>query len=73
MAKLLRCRDAGQDCDWQVCGATEKEVMTQGAEHARDIHHRLDLSLRETERIRLVIQERRPLPGRRKTRSVDDL
>lgn len=38
MAKLLRCRDVGFDCDAEVRADTQEEVLAQVAAHARDVH-----------------------------------
>jgi predicted small metal-binding protein len=38
MAKLLRCKDVGVDCDFVARGKTEEEVLNKAAEHARKDH-----------------------------------
>jgi len=38
MAKQLRCRDVGLDCDFEARGNTEEEVLQQAAAHARKAH-----------------------------------
>ena len=38
MAKIVRCRDIGVDCDFEARGATEQEVLDQSAEHGRSAH-----------------------------------
>jgi predicted small metal-binding protein len=38
MAKIVRCRDVGVDCDFEARGTTEQEVMQQCVEHARREH-----------------------------------
>lgn len=38
MAKELRCRDVGLDCDAVIRCETEEEVMKQAAEHAKQEH-----------------------------------
>jgi predicted small metal-binding protein len=38
MAKMLRCRDAGVDCDFVARGETEEDVMNKAVEHARQDH-----------------------------------
>ena len=38
MAKVLRCRDVGFDCDAEVRADSEAEVMARVAAHARDVH-----------------------------------
>lgn len=36
--KIITCREAGFDCDYNVKGETEEEVMKPGAEHAKKDH-----------------------------------
>ncbi len=38
MAKIVRCRDVGVDCDFEARGTTEQEILQQCAEHARLEH-----------------------------------
>lgn len=38
MAKVLRCRDVGFDCDAVVRADTEDEILAQAAEHATRDH-----------------------------------
>jgi predicted small metal-binding protein len=38
MAKELRCKDAGMDCDFVARGQTEEEVMKAAAEHGKQKH-----------------------------------
>lgn len=38
MAKLLRCRDVGFDCDAEVRAETEDDLLRMVAEHAREVH-----------------------------------
>ena len=38
MAKVLRCRDVGVDCDFVVRGATVEEVMMKAQQHAHSEH-----------------------------------
>lgn len=38
MAKVLKCRDVGFECDAEVRADSEDEVMAQVAAHAREVH-----------------------------------
>lgn len=38
MAKVLRCRDVGVDCDFVARGATVEEVLEKAKEHACSDH-----------------------------------
>ena len=45
MAKELRCRDLGFDCDAVVTGENEDEIVAQVVEHARAVHGMTDEQL----------------------------
>jgi len=38
MAKVVRCREVGVDCDFEARGESEAEVLQQCAEHAKSAH-----------------------------------
>jgi predicted small metal-binding protein len=38
MAKQIRCRDAGVDCDFEARAETEEELLKVCAEHAKAAH-----------------------------------
>ena len=38
MAKVVRCRDVGFDCNAVVRAETEEAALAQVAEHARTVH-----------------------------------
>jgi predicted small metal-binding protein len=38
MAKVLKCKDVGIDCDFIARGKSEEEVFKKAAEHARKDH-----------------------------------
>ena len=38
MAKMLRCRDVGFDCDAVVRAESDDEILAQVAVHAREAH-----------------------------------
>jgi predicted small metal-binding protein len=42
--KVLRCRDAGVNCDWVGKGKTEDEVLKLAAEHGRKAHGMKEIS-----------------------------
>ena len=39
MPKRLRCRDVGFECDEEIKGETDEEVVRLATEHARAVHH----------------------------------
>jgi len=38
MAKVIRCRDVGVDCDFEARGDSEQDLLKQCAEHAKTAH-----------------------------------
>lgn len=38
MAKVVRCRDVGFDCEGVVRAESEEEALEQVAEHAKSVH-----------------------------------
>jgi len=38
MAKVVRCRDVGVDCDFEARGNTVDEVLAQCAKHGKEAH-----------------------------------
>lgn len=36
--KTLHCADAGFDCQGVIKASTEEEVLSQAAQHAREVH-----------------------------------
>ena len=36
--KVIRCRDVGEDCDFEARGHTVQDVLEQCADHARVAH-----------------------------------
>lgn len=38
MARELRCRDVGPDCDAVVVGESDSEILRQAAQHAQEVH-----------------------------------
>ena len=55
--KELRCRDAGFDCDEVIRGENEQEVMSKGAEHAREVHGVDEIDEETEQRIRSLIHD----------------
>lgn len=38
MAKVMRCREVGVDCDFEAKGNSVEEIMQQAAKHAKEAH-----------------------------------
>jgi predicted small metal-binding protein len=56
MAKELRCRDVGMECDFEARGNTEEEVLQQAAAHARNTHHITDMPPELAAKVRAAIR-----------------
>ena len=56
MAKTLKCRDVGMDCDFQTRGETEGEVMQQAAAHAQRDHGIAEITPDLAARVRAAIR-----------------
>jgi len=39
MAKFIRCRNAGMDCEYFASGETEDEILSQIGTHLKDTHN----------------------------------
>ena len=37
--KILRCRDAGFDCEHEILAETNDEVLQQAVEHVQSVHN----------------------------------
>jgi predicted small metal-binding protein len=57
MAKVVRCREVGVDCDFEARGETEQEVLDKCAEHGRTAHGMQELSPELVQKVRAAIRE----------------
>ena len=57
MAKVLRCRDVGLDCEGELRGQTEEDILRQAAEHAQDVHNIQDVSPDLVQKVRAAIRD----------------
>ncbi len=55
MAKVLRCKDVGFDCEGVIRAETEDEVLKMAAEHAQSVHNLNELSDEVVEKVRAAI------------------
>jgi predicted small metal-binding protein len=61
MMKSFKCRDMDMNCDFQVEGRSEDEVMNKVSDHARTRHSDISLTDQIRNKIRSVIRDvRRP-------------
>jgi predicted small metal-binding protein len=56
MAKELRCRDVGMNCDFKARGESEDEVLRQAATHARTAHQITDMPPELAAKVRAAIR-----------------
>ena len=57
MGKMLRCRDAGVDCDFVVRAETEDEIMEKCAEHAKSVHNMTEISPELAAKVKAAIKD----------------
>ncbi len=57
MAKVLRCKDVGFDCEGVIRAETEEEVLKMAAEHAQSVHNLNELSDEVVEKVRAAIRD----------------
>jgi predicted small metal-binding protein len=57
MAKVLRCKDVGMDCDFEVRSTTEDEILRQAGEHAHTAHSMKEIPPEVVARIRAAIRD----------------
>ena len=57
MAKVVRCRDVGFDCDGVVRGETEEEVLRKVAEHAKAVHNLETVTDEVVQKVRQVMRD----------------
>ncbi|MEM4408222.1 MAG: DUF1059 domain-containing protein [Candidatus Caldarchaeum sp.] len=57
MAKVIRCRDVGVDCDFEARGNTVDEVMQKCAEHAAKDHGMKEIPPEVADKVRAAIRD----------------
>ena len=57
MAKVLRCRDVGFDCDGVIRAETEEEILKKAAEHAQTAHNLKEITEEVVEKARAAIRD----------------
>jgi predicted small metal-binding protein len=57
MAKVLRCRDVGMDCDFVARAETEEEVLKKAAEHAETTHNMKEIPEEVVAKVRAAISD----------------
>ncbi len=57
MAKVLRCRDVGIDCDFEARGESVEEIMAHAAKHAKEDHGMDDIPPEVVEKVKEAIHD----------------
>ena len=57
MAKVIRCKDIGVDCDFEARGETVEEILVKCAEHGRDVHGMNELPSEMIDKVRAYIRD----------------
>jgi len=57
MAKVLRCRDVGIDCDFVARADSEEEILKKAAEHAAATHDMKEIPEEVLSQVRAAIRD----------------
>ncbi len=57
MAKMLRCRDVGMDCDFEARAETEDDLLEKVVEHAKTEHGMSEISPDIVVKVKAAIRE----------------
>jgi len=57
MAKVLRCKDVGFDCGFEIRADTEEELMKKVALHAAEVHDLTEISDEVAAEVKAAIQD----------------
>jgi len=57
MGKVLKCRDVGVDCGFEVRGETEEEILAKAAEHAQSCHAGVEMTSEVQAKIKAAIKD----------------
>jgi len=57
MAKVLRCKDVGFDCGFEIRADTEEELMEKVALHAAQVHDMKEVSEEVAAQVKAAIQD----------------
>lgn len=57
MAKVIRCRDVGVDCDFEARGQDVQEVLEKCEEHARSAHGMQEIPAELVAKVKAAIRD----------------
>lgn len=57
MAKVIRCKDAGFECDAVIKGETEDEALKAAAAHAKEFHGLEEVTPEVADKVRAIMRD----------------
>ena len=57
MAKIVKCRDVGFDCEGVIRAESEEEALAQAAEHAQAVHGLTEITDEVVEAVRSAMRD----------------
>ncbi|MEK6480638.1 DUF1059 domain-containing protein [Catalinimonas sp. 4WD22] len=57
MAKVIRCKDVGFDCEGVIQAETEEEALTMAAQHAQQVHGLQEISPEVVAKVKSVMRD----------------
>ena len=57
MAKVLKCRDLGVECDWEARAHNQAELLAKAADHARKVHRMTSIPPEMMEKAKAAIKD----------------
>jgi len=57
MAKVLRCRHVGYDCEFVARAETEEELLKEAAAHLKAVHHVSEITEDHVQQARAQIRD----------------
>ena len=57
MAKVIRCKDAGFECDAVIRGETEEDALKQAAQHAKECHGLETVTPEVADKVRAIMRD----------------
>ena len=57
MAKVLRCRDVGIDCNWEGRADTTEALLGKAARHAAEVHNMTEIPEEKLAQVKAAIRD----------------
>ncbi len=55
--KHFHCKDVGYDCEWQLTGSSEDEMLPQIEQHAAEVHNLTHFKSQAEQHVREAIRK----------------